>query len=133
MLISVHCYQLLTQDYIPYYQGLRTNTGDALRLLLLGSALGGFLQLRNDTSKVAIVITDGFSSDPSSLHSAANSLHAANIFDVYAVGIGNNNFTELRLLANDSTFRNILRTSFLNRFAAQRLAEDVVELLCRST
>jgi len=114
---------------LPYYQGLRTNTGDALRLLLLGSAPGGFLQLRNDTSKVAIVITDGFSSDPLSLRSAANSLHAANIFEVYAVGIGNNNITELRLIANDSSF---LRTFFLDRFAAQSLAEGVVERLCRS-
>ena len=115
---------------LPYYGGFSTNTASALNLLLLGGREGGFLGLRNETSNVAIVITDGFSSSFSSLQSAANSLHAANIFDVYAVGIGSNSFSELQLIASDPSF--VFSTSFLNSFTAQQLEEDVVEQLCSS-
>ena len=115
---------------LPYNGGLRTNTADGLSLLLSGSVPDGFLQLRNESSKVAIVITDGISSSFSSLQSAANSLHAANIFDVYAVGIGNNNFSELQLIASGPSF--VFHTSFLNSFTAQSLVEDVIQQLCSS-
>ena len=113
---------------LPYYGGYYTNTASALNLLLSGSVENGFLQLRNETSKVAIVITDGYSSSSSSLQSAANSLHAANIYDVYAVGIGNNNYYELQLIANDPSF--VFSTYYLYEFTAQQLVEDVVEHLC---
>ena len=115
---------------LPYYRGYSTNTASALSLLLYASAEGGLLQLRNETSKIAIVITDGYSSSFSSLQSAANSLHAANIYDVYAVGIGNNNYYELQLMASDSSF--VFSTYNLTTLTSQLLGEDVVDHLCSS-
>ena len=115
---------------LPYYRGSSTNTASALNLLLSGAREGGFLRLRNETSNIAIVITDGFSSSFSSLQSAANSLHAANIFDVYAIGIGNNIFSELQLISSDSSF--LFSTSFLSSFAVQQLEQNVVTQLCFS-
>ena len=116
---------------LPYYSGYSTNTASALSLLLSGSVEGGFLQLRNETSKVAIVITDGYSSSSSSLQSAANSLHAANIFDVYAVGIGGNSYSELQLIASDPSFV-ISTTSSFTSSTAQQLENYVIEQLCSS-
>ena len=124
---------------LRYYRGHDTNTASALSLLLYGSAEDGVLHLRNETSKVAIVITDYnsddynyyyyyYSSSSSSLQSAANSLHAANIYDVYAVGIGNNNYEELQLIASDPSF--VFSTYSLNSYTAQQLVEDVVNPLC---
>ena len=113
---------------LPYYRGSRTNTASALSYLLSRGTPGGFLQLRNKTSNVAIVITDGRSSSFLSLQSAANSLHVANIFDVYAVGIGSNSYSELQLIASDASF--VFRTSFLNSFTSHQLMENVIEQLC---
>ena len=116
---------------LPYYRGYTTNTASALRFLLSGSVETGFLKLRNETSKVAIVITDGYSSNYYSLQSAAILLHAANIYDVYAVGIGSNSYSELQLIASDSSF--VLSTSSLYNFTAltaQQMVEDIVEDLC---
>ena len=115
---------------LPYYRGYSTNTASALNLLLSGSVEGGFLQLRNETSKVAIVITDGYSSSFSLLQSAANLLHSANIFDVYAIGIGTNRYSELDLIASDPSF--IFSTYYLSSLAAQKLGEDITEELCSS-
>ena len=115
---------------IPYYSGNNTNTGSALWLLLSGGVEGGFLKLRNEVSNVAIVITDGYPYTFSSLESAANSLHAANIFDVYAVGIGNNSNSTLQLIANDPSY--IFSTYFLNGSSAQQLVQDVIKQLCSS-
>ena len=127
---------------LQYYRGYSTDIASALTLLLSGSDENGFLRLRNETSKVAIVITDNnydynyyyydyydyHSGTSSSLQSAANSLHAANIYDVYAVGIGNNIYYELQLIASDPSF--VFSTYYLNNFTAQQLSEDVVEHLC---
>ena len=115
---------------IPYNRGFRTNTGDALWDLLSGGRQGGFFRLRNETSNVAIVITEGFSSSNSFLRSAASSLHAANIYDVYAVGIGSNSFSELRLIASDPSF--VFSTSFLSSFTAEQLVDDLLQQLCTS-
>ena len=115
---------------LPYYGGYSTNTASALNLLLSGSVPGGFLQLRDKTSNVAIVITDGYSSSFSSLQSAANSLHAANVFDVYAVGIGNNRLNELQLVASDPSF--VSSTNSLTSVTVQQLVDDVMERLCSS-
>ena len=113
---------------IPYSRTFGSNTESALYLLRSGGTQNGFLQLRNKTSNVAIVITADLSS--SSLRSAAFSLHAANIFDVYAVGIGSNSFSGLQLIASDPSF--VFSTSFLSSFTAEQLAEDVIEQLCSS-
>jgi len=115
---------------LPYYGGYRTNIASALNLLLSGAREGGFLGLRKETSNVAIVITHGYPFSLSSLQLAANSLHAANIFDVYAVGIGSNRLGELQLIASDSS---LIFTSSLSSFTAQQLEQDVVMQLCSSS
>ena len=114
---------------LPYYGGY-SYAASALSLLLSGSVDGGFLHLRNNTSKVAIVITSGFFSEFSSLQSAANSLHAANIYDVYAVGISNRSYSQLQLIASDPSFA--FFTSSLTAFTTQQLENDVIEQLCSS-
>ena len=115
---------------LPYYRGYYTNTASALSLLLSESIEGGLLQLRNETSKVAIVITDGYSISSYSLQLAANSLHAANIYDVYVVGIGSNRYSELQLIASDPSF--IFYTYSLNSLTVEHLEEVVIEKLCTS-
>ena len=112
---------------LQYNSRYGTNTASALNLLLSGGVEGGFLQLRDKTSNVAIVITG---SNHSSFHSAANSLHAANIFDVYAVGIGRHNYSELQLIASDPS--SVFATYFLSNITAQQLEEYVIKQLCSS-
>ena len=116
---------------LPYYGGYSdgystANITGALNLLLSGSVEGGILQLRNETSKVAIVITNSYDSNFSSLQSAANSLHAANIYDVYAVGIGDHSSSQLRIIASDPSF---VFSTYL-RYTSQPMVEDIVEQLC---
>ena len=116
---------------LPYYSGFGTNTSSALSLLLSGSVEGGFLQLRENTSKVAIVITDSISHRLPSLQSAENSLHATNIFDIYAVGITDNSYYwNFRPMAGNPFYYSFTRI-FTSR-SAQQLKEDIIELLCSS-
>ena len=117
---------------IPYYyNGIRSNIASGLSLLLSGSVEGGILQLRNKTSKVALVITDGVSSNHHLLQSAANSLHAANIFDVYAVGIRSTFYrnTDLPIIASHPSL--IFSTTFTS-MTAQQLEKNLIERLCSS-
>ena len=118
---------------IPYslYNSYTTNTADALRFLLSGGVEGGYLRLRDKTSSVAIVITDGYSSSYSALRSTADLLHAENIYDVYAVGIGSNRFSELQLIASDPSL--VFSTASLNSFTAQQLEQNVIMKLCGSS
>ena len=83
---------------LPYRGGV-TNTAEALRLLL-STAQDGQLGLRNGSSKIAIVITDGESTNMSATFVAADKLNSSNIFDIYAVGVGNADQTELRVIAS---------------------------------
>ena len=108
---------------LPFYNGYGKNTPGALNLLLSGSVEGNSLKLRDETSKVAIVITHGYSSFSVFLTSAASSLHAANIFDVYTVGIGSN-VGQLQTIASDPTFVFDTRSRFVE--------EKVIERLCSS-
>ena len=89
-------------DQLPYSGG-RTNTAEALRLLS-STAQIGTLGLRNDSSKVAIVITDGWSNNRSATSIEANRLHNLRLFDVYAVGVGGANQSELRSIASNPDF-----------------------------
>ena len=108
-----------------------TNIASALNLLLSGSEEGGFLQLRSNASKVAIVIADHIYSEYLSLQSAANSLHEANIFDVYAVGIDiYARQNDLQSIASGPSF--VFSTRYLTSTTAQELGEKVIEKLCSS-
>ena len=94
-----------------YYKkwGRATNTDKALALLL-ATARNGTLRLRNDSRKVAIIITDEESDDKSATSSVAATLHASNIFDVYAIGVGEADLTELEAIASSPEFIFIART-----------------------
>ena len=121
---------------IPYYyynsfRPSRSDIASGLRLLTSASEEGGILQLRNKTSKVAIVIADGVPFYFGSLRSAANALHEANTFDVYAVGIRNTiSGNALSLIASDPSL--IFHTTHLTSRTAQQLGNNVIDQLCSS-
>ena len=112
---------------LPYGRGFGTNTAGALRLLL-STAQNGFLGIRNESSNIAIVITDGRSDNRFSTQSAAAALHAANIFDVYAIGYGSADINELNTIASDPNF--VYFTNFFNQFDVQNLQMNVTSQLC---
>ena len=109
------------------YSGGGTDTAEALTLLL-STALNGAIGLRNDSSKVAIVITDGYSNDASATISAASALHASNIFDVFAVGVGGANLTELVGIASSPEL--VFFTTFFNSTGLQQLQDKIIPELC---
>ena len=93
----------LSQAINPRLNVYSRNTSAALSLLL-SSTQNGSLGIRNETSKIAIVITGGQSDDPNFTQSAAAALHAANIFDVYAVGYDSADIFELNTIATGPDF-----------------------------
>ena len=109
------------------YSGGGTDTDEALTLLL-STAQNGVLGLRSDSSKVAIIITDGRSSDSSATLSAAAALHASNIFDIYAVGVDRADMTELQGIASSRKF--IFFTSFFNSASLQQIQDKILPQLC---
>ena len=112
---------------LPYYYGYGRDTAAALRLLL-SSAENGSLGIRNETSNIAIVITGGQSNSQFSTQSAAAALHAANIFDVYAIGYNSANINELNAIASDPNF--VYFTYFYDRFDIEELQINVTNQLC---
>lgn len=115
-------------DRLPY-DGGTTNTAAALNLLL-SSARRGTLGIRDDSSSVAIVISDGESNNQSATLSAAASLHASNLFDVYAVGVDGANLTELEGIASNPEF--VFYTSSFDYMALQQLQDRIISHLCNS-
>ena len=115
-------------DNLPYNDG-GTDTAEALNLLLT-TAQNGALGLRNDSSKVAIVITDGRSNNQSTTLSAAEALHASNLFDVYAVGVDGADQTELQAIASSPEF--VFLTSSFNNTGLQQLLDELLQQLCDS-
>ena len=109
------------------YNGGGTDTAEALTLLL-STAQNGTLGLRSDSSKVAIVITDGHSNSQSATISAAAALHASNIFDVYAVGVGGADLTELESIASSPDF--VFFASSFNSTSLQQLRKKLLPQLC---
>ena len=108
---------------LPYNNGFGRDTAAALSLLL-ASAQNGSLGIRNETSHIAIVITGGRSDSYYSTQSAAAALHAANIFDVYAIGYNSASINELNTLASDPNF------VYFNRYDIEELQIDVIDQLC---
>ena len=118
---------LLSAIYRLPYSGGGTDTAEALTLLL-SSAQNGRLGLRNNSSNVAIVITDGRSNSRSATLSAARSLHASNIFDVFAVGIDGADQTELRGIASSPEL--VFFASSFNGTRLQQLQDRILLELC---
>ena len=116
-------------NQLPYDDGSSTDTAEALTLLL-STAQNGVLRLRSDSSKIAIVITDGHSSSSSATSSAAAALHASNIFDVYAVGIDGADLTEIRGIASSPEF--VFFTNSFNSTGLQQLQDRILPQLCNS-
>ena len=102
------------------------NTAAALDFLL-SSAQDGSLGIRNETSKIAIVITGGRSDSNYSTQSAAAALHAANIFDVYAIGFGRADINELNTIASDPNF---VYYTYYNSYTVEALRMAVTNQLC---
>ena len=113
-------------NQLPYSSG-GTDTAEALTLLL-ATAQNGTLGLRSDSSKVAIVITDGRSSSSSATSLAAASLHASNIFDVYAVGIDGAYLPELQGITSSPEF--VFFTSSFNSIGLQQLQDRIIPDIC---
>ena len=113
-------------DRLPYNGG-GTDTAEALQLLL-SSARNGALGLRSSSSNVAIVITDGRSNSRTATSSAASVLRASNIFDIYTVGVGGADLTELRTIASSPEF--VFFTSSFTNFGLQQLQEGILQELC---
>ena len=87
-----------------------TSTWLALDLLRNSSQPNGTMMLREDFPAIAIVVTDGRSHNRTATEIAAQELHDSKIFDqVYAVGIGRVNETELRSIASDPSLAYIVR------------------------
>ena len=107
-----------------------TNIARALTLLL-STAQNGVLGLRNDSSKVAIVITDRQPRRPSIVLSAAAALHASNIFDIYTVGVGKADLAILKEIASSSEF--VFLTDSFSRSGLQKLQHRIVPELCYGT
>ena len=112
---------------LPYNHGPSTDTDEALTLLL-STAQNGVLGLRNDSIKVAVVITDGKSNNHTATLSAAAALHASNIFDVYAVGVDGAYLPELQGIASSPDF--VSFTSSFNSTGLQLLQDSLIPQLC---
>ena len=105
-----------------------TDTAGALSLLL-DSAQDGSLGIRPGHPHVAIVLTDGRATNTEEeLTDAIDRLHAADLFQVYAIGVGNNiDIAELNAIASDPSF--VFIGSF-DSAGIQQLQQDLSEQLC---
>ena len=113
---------------LPYSGGFSTDTAEALTFLL-STAQNGALRLRSNSSKVAIVITDGQYNNGTATLSAAARLHASNIFDdIHAVGVYGASLTELQAIASSSEF--VYFTSFFNSSSLQQIEDRIITQLC---
>ena len=114
-------------DNLPYSGG-GTNTAEALTLLL-SSSQNGRLRLRHDSSKFAIIITDGRSNNPSATSSAIAELHASKIFNIFAIGIDGSDLIELNRIASNPEF------TFLtsNTTGLHQLQDRILPQLCIGT
>ena len=113
---------------LPHTKGFGRDTAAALNLLFT-SAENGSLGIKKERSNIAIVITGGPSDSNISTQSAAAELHAANIFDVYAIGYNGADINELNTIASDPNFV-YFTNNFHNRHNLERLLMNVTDQLC---
>ena len=110
-------------DTFPSTSGT-SNTHLALSLLLR-SAQNGRLGLREGRPHAAIIVTDGkFTSEEETLRQA-NQLRSANIFEVYAVGIGNVDFGGLNKIASSPS---LVFTTL--DFSFTTIEQKIIQQLC---
>jgi len=112
---------------IPYPGG-GTNTAEALQLLL-SSAQNGTMRIRNGRTQLAVVVTDGRSSSRRKTIEAANALHAADIYQVYAAGLDNANMDEVNAIASDPSL--VFLSDEFNMDSVMELTENFTQIICQ--
>ena len=112
------------------YDGGGTDTDGALTLLLL-TAQNGKLGLKSDSSKVAIVITDGRSNKLSATLSAAAMLHESDLFDVFVVGIHSAYEPEIEGIASSPEY--IFYANYFSSIVLQQVLSSILPQLCKGT
>ena len=126
---------------LSYRGRFNANISDALRILSSSqnnmngsSAENNTIGLRADTTNIAIVLTSTVSGRE--FQNAATQLHAANIYDVYAVGTRRTYFSSsFRLLANVLASHPSLALYAGYQFdhpAFQRVQQFILDRLCNS-
>jgi len=119
---------LLAFDRVFDQKGRRTNTAAALRLLV-SSVDEGKIKLRDGHRHVAIVVSDRRSDDSDLTSRNAAALHAANLYqEVYAVGVGKANITELGIIASDPS--RVLFDRNFDLLAINQLQRNITLQLC---
>jgi len=111
------------------YPGGGTNIAAALQFLL-SSTQDGTMGIRDGRSQIAVVLTDGQSNDRPATLAAAAALHAANIYQVYAVGLGRADLVEVNAIASDPSL-----VFFRREFDADTVAElteNFTRIICRT-
>ena len=112
---------------IPYPTG-GTNTAAALQLLL-SSAQDGTMGVRNGHTQIAIVVTDGRSNNRRRTTAAADALHAAGIYQVYAAGLGGADIVELNAIASDPSL--VFFTDEFDMDTVIELTENFTQTICK--
>ena len=109
------------------YSGGGTDIAAALNFLR-NLAQNGTLTSNPNNRQIAMFMTDG-QSDPDEIAIAATSLHATNIFQVYAIGISGANITQLNRIANGDSNRVFYSNTF-DSSVLRRIEEEVIAELC---
>jgi len=104
-----------------------TRTDRALQLLQ-ESAEDGRMGLRDGFTHIAIVVTDGISTEQELTIKQANRLHKSNIFQVYAAGIGSAHLDELNIIATSPSF--VFFTNESDATAIEQLEQNITQQLC---
>ena len=106
---------------IPYPSG-STNTADAINSIPAAFAVGE--RTLQGVPKIAVVITDGQSNDPTGTKNADANLHSSSdAITVYAVGVGNGiGYSELASIASDSNKVSDLASFSVSQFQDLRFS-----------
>ena len=109
------------------YSGGGTDIAEALNFLRTISQNGTLLSNPNNR-QVAIFMTNG-QSDAQQIAAASTALHAANIFQVYAIGVSGADMTQLNTIAGgDSDF--VFYSDTFNSTLLSRIEAEVIRELC---
>ena len=107
--------------YAPFSR--RKDISGALNLLLT-TAQNGALGIRSDSRQIAIFLTDGIQNDDIAPSLAA--FAAANIFQVYSVGVDNARLDQLNLIALNNS-DNVYYHSNFTEISLITIAKNIIE------
>ena len=109
------------------YSGGGTDIAEALNFLR-ETAQNGSLGINDNNRQIAMFMTDG-QSDSDATRIAAEALHAANIFQVYAIGVSGANVTQLNVIAGGNT-EYVFYSNTFDSSVLRRIENEVIEELC---